>query len=72
MNTIIITVGSVTATMKAKKILQRAKIQSKVVKSDLIDKYNGCSHGLEIPNNLLYDAARELIKEGIEYTVYYN
>ena len=72
MNTIIITVGSVTATMKAKKILQRAKIQSKVVKSDLIDKYNGCTHGLEISNNLLYDAARELIKEGIEYTVYYN
>ena len=58
--------------MKAKKILQRAKIQSKVVKSDLLDKFNGCTHGLEIANTVFYAAVSELIKEGIEYTVYYN
>ena len=70
MNTTTITLGSVTNAMKAKKILQRMKIQSRLVKLDAINTANGCTHGLEFSSSFFYTVVKELIKEGISYSVY--
>ena len=70
MNTVTITVGSVTNAVKAKKILHRIKIQSRLVKLDSMKTQNGCTHGLEIHSSVFYTAVKELIKEGVTYSVY--
>lgn len=70
MNTRIITVGSVTYAHKAKRLLQHAEINSRLVKIDSSRSKNGCTHGIEFSTTDFYNVVMELKKAGIEYTVY--
>ena len=67
-----ITVGSVTNAMKVKRLLQKKKIQSNVVKLDSSKTQNGCTHGIEFLSRDFYAVVMELRNSGIEYTVYYG
>ncbi len=69
MNNMTVTVSSVTYAIKAKKLLQRAKIQSKLVKLDADKNEHGCSYGVEFPSDAFYDAVMELKKHEIPYHV---
>lgn len=70
MNKTTITVGSVTSAMKAKRLLQRMKIQSKLVKVDPIKSYSGCTHGIEFATEDFYTVVMGLRNEGISYKIY--
>ncbi len=65
-----ITVGSVTNAIKVKKILQRMKIQSRLIKVDTSEARDGCTHGIEFPTEFFYTVVNELIKENIKYNLY--
>ena len=65
-----LTFESVTAAIKAKKLLQRMKIQARLIKVDATKSTNGCTHGLQIPSSLFYTVIKELIKDDIKYNVY--
>lgn len=65
-----ITVGSVTYAIKARKLLQRIGIDSKLVKVDNTKANKGCEYGIEFPSNFLYDVVAELKSHGIAYSVY--
>lgn len=69
MKSIIITFGSVTYAMKAKKILTKAGITSSLIKvgDELL---RGCTHGIEISNASFLDAIAALRNAGIDYSVY--
>ena len=69
MGKIIITFDSVTYAYKARKLLARANINSKLVKVSA-EITNGCTHGIEILNNSFFDAVNELRRAGINYSVY--
>jgi len=69
MGKIIITFNSVTYSIKARKILTRSGINSKLVKVSADSEY-GCTHGVEIFANTFLDAVNELKKANIPYSVY--
>lgn len=69
MEKIIITFDSVTYANKAKKILSKAAINTKLVKvSSEISK--GCTYGIEISSGAFFDVVNELKKANINYAVY--
>lgn len=70
LNTTIVTVGTLTYAMKAKKILSRAGIRSKLVKVDSTKTEKGCTHGLEFKSYDLYSVVVALRESGIEYGIY--
>ena len=72
LNKTTITVGSVTYAMKARRLLSRMGIQSKLVKIDAGKTVSGCTHGLEFASAELYTVVMGLKKEGINFTVYKN
>ena len=69
---IILTVGSMTHAIKAKKILNREKISVSILKLDRTVQHNGCGYGIIFSADEEYVAAR-LLREGkIPYSVYEN
>lgn len=70
MRTVLITVGAVTLAGKAKKILSRDGIKSKLTKADVQIADKGCVYALEIDENNTYDAVRILRENNISASVY--
>ncbi len=70
MKTTVITTGSVTYAIKAKKLLAREGIASKLIKADVSKTKSGCSYGVEFPSSEFYTAANILRSNGIRYGVY--
>ena len=66
MNKVIIYVGAMTYAIKLRKMLARAGIESKQVKS--LDN-DGCTHGVEIIYRDFYGAIAILRESGMEYRV---
>ena len=69
MNKTIVTVQSVTYAMKARKLLLRYKIQSKLIKTESQDSGTGCKHGLEISNKDYFEAVKILGENGVKFSV---
>lgn len=67
LKTTLITLGSVTSASRAKSLLSRHGIRAKLVKSDSLR--DGCSYGVEIPDEKMLDAAAILRSAGIDYRV---
>ena len=70
MSKTILKVGSVTYAMKARKILQRKRILSEVVKLNVGDTKRGCSYGIKFGTDKLYAAVLELKNNEINYEFY--
>ncbi|MBR5144827.1 MAG: hypothetical protein IKW53_07235 [Clostridia bacterium] len=66
MNKVIIYVGTMTYAIKLRKMLARAGIESRQVKS--LDN-DGCTHGVEIIYRDFYGAIAILRESGMEYRV---
>ena len=67
---IILTVGSMTHAIKAKKILNRGKISVSVIKLDSERRNNGCGYGIVFSSDDEYSAIRLLKENKIPYLVY--
>lgn len=65
LNVATITVGSMTYAIKARRLLLREGIKSKLVKLD--KNKDGCSYGIELKEDKLYSAVVILRSNGIEY-----
>ena len=65
-----ITVGSVTYAIKARRLLMRMNIRSKLVKLDATKSANGCTHGLEFATEDFYAVVMGLKNAGIDYSLY--
>ena len=70
MDNSIITLGSVTYAMKARRLLIREGIRSRPVKVLPENTDNGCTHGLVIASARFFDAVVVLKKHDIPYSVY--
>ena len=64
-----IAVQTVTYAIKARKLLLRCGIQSKLIKTDSQDSGTGCRHGLEISNKDYFEAVKILGENGITFSV---
>ncbi len=69
LNKTVVTVETVTYAMKARKLLLRCGIQSKLIKTDSQDSGTGCRHGLEISNKDYFEAIKVLGENGIRFSV---
>ena len=69
MKKIIITTGSVTFAMKAKRLLESQGIPSPVIKLDSVKTENGCTHGIEIDYKNFLATVSLLKSKGIPYKV---
>ena len=65
----VIAIGSVTYAIKARRVLSRNGIQSKLVKIDALESHNGCTHGLEIDSEDFYATVMGLRNAGISYSL---
>ena len=72
MNTIIFTMGSITYAMKGKKALHKNNIGAKIIKLDPSKNKNGCSYGVEIYQQYLYEAVRIFNEANIDYKIWSN
>ncbi|MBR2465654.1 MAG: DUF3343 domain-containing protein [Clostridia bacterium] len=70
MKTSVFTVGSVTYAIKAKRLLAREGLTSKLVKTDASKSTGGCAYGIEFPTKDLYAAASIMRSAGIYYQHY--
>lgn len=70
MKTTVITVGSVTYAIKAKKLLLREGLSARLVKNGSESSARGCMHGIEIPTKDFFGAAAVLRDAGIPYQAY--
>ena len=70
MNTEILSLGSVTYAIKAKKILLNKKIHSKLIKIDSSDKNGGCIYGLKVAEKDYRETVIELKRSGISFSNY--
>ena len=70
MNRRTITVGSVTYAHKARRLLQRRGISSRLVKIDAARSKNGCTYGIEFAESDFYNVVLELKNAGIQYYLY--
>lgn len=68
LNTTTITFNSVTYAIKAKKLLERVGINSKIAK--MTEGKQGCLYGISVINEVFFDAVVILKGNGIEYSVY--
>jgi hypothetical protein len=67
---IILTVGSATYAVKARRLLEKEKITARVIKTESVDKSSGCIHGVEIPYSDFLMCVMILKNHGIEYKVH--
>ena len=70
LNKTTITVGSVTYAIKARKLLERMRIHSKLVKIDVSKTSGGCTYGITFDTEDFYSAAMGLRNAGISYQIY--
>ena len=70
MKTIIITLGSMTLAIKAKKLLSKNGINAKLVKPVASQTSNGCSYGIEVGPNDFYSSIVILKSKNMEYSVH--
>ena len=61
--------ASMTYANKAKRLLLRANIQSKLIKLTAEDD-GGCIHGISVLDTDYYDSVRIFRENGLEYKVY--
>ncbi|MBR5241693.1 MAG: DUF3343 domain-containing protein [Clostridia bacterium] len=66
----VLATGSMTATVKIKKLLQREGINVDVVKLDPMKSRDGCAYGIEIKNDDLLVGVNILKKNGVLYHLY--
>ena len=69
MRTTLLSLGTVTYALKARKLLGQMGIKAKLVKINTKSADGGCNHGIEIQDIQFYDAISILRSEGISYTV---
>ena len=69
-NKTVLILGSMTYSIKAKKILLKNNLSCEIIKINFSAKSTGCSYGIKINSDEFYDVAMRLNLEGIEYTVY--
>ena len=67
-----ISVGSVTTTMKLRKLLTRAKIPSRLIKLNFSEDHVGCTNGVEIYERDFYSAVMIMRDNGIAYKLEQN
>ena len=65
---LIFSIGTFTEAMQAKKALNRIAVS--VVRLDSHRSRNGCSFGIEFPQNEIYSVAHVLTQMGIQYSAY--
>ena len=65
----IITFNSITYAIKARKLLSREGVNTKLIKLDSNAEDGGCKYGLEISSSKLFSAISVLRSEGLEYKV---
>lgn len=70
MRNVILTLETVTYSIKSKKLLSNSGIVSKVVKIHPNQNNKSCTYGIEIKHNDFYGAVAILRNNGINYTVY--
>ncbi len=70
MNTTVLTVGSVTYALKARKLLLRGGIQAKLVKVNGNNIGTGCNHAVEVDAEDFYSAAVILKENRVAFSVY--
>lgn len=70
MNKTIVTVGSVTYAIKARNLLSRGGVRSKLVKVESKKSKNGCTHGVEFNTVDFYRAVVILKENNLSYSVY--
>ena len=66
----IVTIGTVTHAIKAKKLLMRVGLSSKLIKVGGAYSNEGCAYGLELEGEDFYSAVIELRKADINYSLY--
>ena len=66
----IITVGSMTYAMKARKILRAEGINTRLVKLDSALTEHGCGYGIEFRSYDSYNVYEALKKHNIKYSIY--
>ncbi len=69
LNTLTITVTSVTYAIKAKKILERAGVKSEITKLEDLERSGGCTYGVKIKAADHYRAVAALNGRGIKYSI---
>ena len=70
MKNAILAVGTMTNALKARKLLQKSNVRSKLIKLDSTKTLTGCSYGLEIFERDLYSAFSILRDAEISYSIY--
>ena len=70
MRKIIITMSSVTAALKAKRLLEARSIGSRLIKIDSMKISDSCTHGIEIDYKSFLDAVTILKNKNISYKVH--
>ncbi len=70
MKTTVLTVGSVTYAIKAKRLLSREGISAKLIKSNAENTAEGCAYGIKFPTKDFYGAVSVLRSAGIYYQIY--
>ena len=70
MNKVIITLDSLTYAIKARKILSKKGINSKLVKLDSSSMMSGCTNGIELNSRDFLSAASFLRASGINYSLF--
>lgn len=70
LNKTIVTVGSVTYAIKARNLLSRGGVRSKLVKVDSQKARHGCTHGVEFSAVDFYRAVVILKDNNISYSLY--
>lgn len=68
----IITVGSLTYAMKARKILRAKGINTRLVKLDSALTEHGCAYGIEFRSYESYSVYSVLKENNINYSIYRN
>ncbi len=72
MGIIIITVGSMTYAMKARKILRAKGITTRLVKLDSALTEHGCGYGIEFRSSESYRVYSTLKENNIKYSIHQN
>ena len=67
LNMVVFGFESITSAMKARKLLRRAGIASRLVRLDEIDSDFGCTYSLEISEILLLEAVAVLRRASVSY-----
>ena len=70
MKKVIFTVGTVTYSIKCKKLFSKNGIEAKVIKINPGPLNKSCTYGIEVSQNDFYSAIAILKESGIGYSIY--